>query len=567
MQTAKVICCLLTTLIYISCASASSTEKRLALVIGNANYHAQRLATSTSDADLVARGLQSAGFQVTLARDLGTGQLKKTFLDFIERASEAGPETWIAVYFTGFALQFGGDNYLLPVDMNAEIAAGTDLLRSGVQLSGIARAFSTLRARGTFIILDAARRNPFLIAGQPPASGLAWFTTWPDVLIAYNASPGTVSPDVEDKDHYGSYASAITEMMRDGNSDLVDIFARVRIGVNEATRGTLVPWHNSGLKSPAILGSVAAAGNGEAGHTAPISSLPTQEAYLAALRRDTIDSYADYLADHWKEPEAKRIRALLAVRREAVIWQLTCSAGTPDAFWSYLEFFPEGPHSREARSSLARLNASVSPPTAFKRMEYQVPSPLPDEAAYVDRPLIAFDDPLFGFEALMPTSHDSARDSSATVDSERPVEHASTPPRASAESASWSSLPFTPLPFSSSSLTSGELANKRAVVPPIVAAPSAYSDPVQASNRSTIGSSGQLPDWATLGASPLAASKMTDPLFTGSLARGVSGKSRTANPRTDANATVTAPNPDKPKTPAAARPSLLVAPPTAASAS
>ncbi|WP_407152801.1 caspase family protein [Bradyrhizobium sp. ORS 86] len=543
----------------------------MALVVGNANYRAQRLATSTGDADLVAHALQSAGFEVTLARDLGAGQLKKTFLDFIERTSEAGPDTWIGVYFTGFALQFGGDNYLLPVDMNAEIATGTDLPQSGVQLSEIARTFSNLRAKATFIILDAARRNPFLIAGQPPASGLAWFTTLPDVLIAYNASPGTVSPDVKDKDRYGSYASAVTEMVRDGNSDVVDLFTRVRMRVNEATLGTLVPWHNSGLKSPALLGSVAAASNAEARHTAPISGLPTQHAYLAALRRDTLDSYADYLADHWKEPEAKRIRALLAVRREAVIWQLTCSASTPDALWSYLEFFPEGPHSREARSSLARLNAFISPPTAFKRMEYEVPSPLPDEATYVDRPVIAFDDPSFGFEALMPTSHDNSGASSArpamTVISARPVERTSTSSIASAEAASWSSLPFTPLLFPPSSLISDELAKKRAVVPPIVAVPSAYSDPVQASTRSTIGSSGQFPHWAAFVALPLAATKTTDPLFTGSLARGASGEAGAAYPRTDTNVTVIDPNPDEPKIPAAARPRLLVAPPKAASAS
>src|SRR5471030_3321304 len=49
---------------------AAPSERRIALVIGNANYEAGALPTPANDAGLVAQTLQAAGFDVTGARDL-----------------------------------------------------------------------------------------------------------------------------------------------------------------------------------------------------------------------------------------------------------------------------------------------------------------------------------------------------------------------------------------------------------------------------------------------------------------------------------------------------------------
>ena len=52
-------------------AKAAPSERRIALVIGNANYQAGALPTPANDAGLIAQTLQAAGFDVTGARGIG----------------------------------------------------------------------------------------------------------------------------------------------------------------------------------------------------------------------------------------------------------------------------------------------------------------------------------------------------------------------------------------------------------------------------------------------------------------------------------------------------------------
>src|ERR1700736_2149032 len=86
-------------------AGAASTEKRMALVIGNSAYQAGALATPANDAGLIAQTLQAAGFDVVGARDLDQDSLRRAFRDFLEKASTAGPDTVAFVYLAGFGLQ------------------------------------------------------------------------------------------------------------------------------------------------------------------------------------------------------------------------------------------------------------------------------------------------------------------------------------------------------------------------------------------------------------------------------------------------------------------------------
>src|ERR1700750_2429108 len=52
---------------------------------------------------------------------------------------------------------------------------------------------------------------------------------------------------------------------------------------------------------------------------------------------------------------------------------------------------------RMARRRLAILTAPLEPPATFAMLDYDVPPPPPDEFDYVDRPVLAFGDPDFGF--------------------------------------------------------------------------------------------------------------------------------------------------------------------------
>ncbi len=110
-----------------------------------------------------------------------------------------------------------------------------------------------------------------------------------------------------------------------------------------------------------------------------------------------MQGYEDFLGAYASDPLAKRVRVIVAARREAITWRRSYRTDTPNAYWSYLQRYPRGPHATDARRRLAILTAPLEPPPTFDVIDYDVPPPPPDEFAYIDRPVLAFGDPEFDF--------------------------------------------------------------------------------------------------------------------------------------------------------------------------
>ena len=383
---------------YLSDAAAQQPEKRIALVVGNAAYAKSPLATAANDAGLIAQTLQAAGFDVIGARDLDGDTLRKSFRDFINKAEASGPDTVAMVYLAGYGLQLSGENYFVPV--NSAINRDTDVPIEALRTGDYIRQLASLPLKAGIVVLDAARQQPF-VNGQI-ASGLALVEADPRMLIAFNAAPGTVAP--AEQGPYGIYAQSLAEMIRTGGLPLPEVFNRVRLRVNEASKGAQVPWDSQkvdaaftfferGPDAPAAPppDQVAAI------RSKPIRDLGAQDAYAAVLERDTLPAYEDFLAAYPDDPMAKRVRAIAAARREAITWRRTYRTDTPNAYWSYLQRYPRGPHATDARRRLAILTAPLEPPAAFDVIDYDVPPPPPEEFIYVDRPVLGFGDPEFDF--------------------------------------------------------------------------------------------------------------------------------------------------------------------------
>src|SRR6476646_8834931 len=217
-------------------ACAQQQEKRIALVVGNGAYAKSPLATAANDAGLIAQTLQAAGFDVIGARDLDGDTLRKSFRDFINKAEASGPDTVAMVYLAGYGLQLAGDNYFVPVD--AAINRDTDVPIEALRIGDYARQLASLPLKANIVVLDAARQQPF-VEGQI-ASGLALVEADPHMLIAFSAAPGTVAP--AEQGPYGAYAQSLAEMIRTGGLPLPEVFNRVRLRVNDATKGAQVPW-------------------------------------------------------------------------------------------------------------------------------------------------------------------------------------------------------------------------------------------------------------------------------------------------------------------------------------
>ena len=383
-------------------ARAQQQEKRIALVVGNGAYSKSPLATTANDAGLIAQTLQAAGFDVVGARDLDGDTLRKSLRDFIQKAQASGPGTVAMIYLAGYGVQLAGENYFIPVDSN--ITRDTDIPTEGLRISDYARQLAAIPLKANIIVLDAARAQPFVEGGQQPiASGLALVEPDPNMLIAFNAAPGTVAP--EEPGPYGIYAQSLAEMIRTGGLSLPEVFDRVRLRVNEASKGAQVPWDDQKVsttfsffeRGPDAPPPQAAPDQVAAIRNKPIRDLGVQDAYAAALERDTLPAYEEFLAAYPGDPLAKRVMAIVAARREAITWRRTYRADTPDAYWSYLRRYPRGPHAGDARRRLAILTAPIEPPPTFAMMDYGLPPPPPEEIVYVDRPVLYFSDPDFGF--------------------------------------------------------------------------------------------------------------------------------------------------------------------------
>ncbi|MDN3273139.1 caspase family protein [Frankia sp. RB7] len=411
--THQVVICLLLPILFVAGAlapvRAQQQEKRIALVVGNGAYSRSPLATTANDAGLIAQTLQAAGFDVVGARDLDGDTLRKSLRDFIQKAQASGPGTVAMIYLAGYGVQVAGENYFIPVDSN--ISRDTDIPTEALRISDYARQLAAIPLKANIVVLDAARAQPFIEGGQQPiASGLALVEPDPNMLIAFNAAPGTVAP--EEPGPYGIYAQSLAEMIRTGGLTLPEVFDRVRLRVNEASKGAQVPWDDQKVTAPFAFFERApdapppqtAPDQVAAIRNKPIRDLGVQDAYVAALERDTLPAYEEFLAAYPGDPMAKRVMAIAAARREAITWRRSYRADTPDAYWSYLRRYPRGPHAGDARRRLAILTAPLEPPPSFAMMDYDVPPPPPAEVVYVDRPVLYFSDPDFGFAPPPPPS-------------------------------------------------------------------------------------------------------------------------------------------------------------------
>ena len=367
--------------------AADGDEQRFALVIGNADYPSGALPTAANDAGLIAQTLQAAGFDVIGARDLDGDSLRRTFRDFSEKVSAAGPNAVAFVYLAGHGLQFEGDNYFAGID--SKIDRDVDVPTHALRVNDFIRPLAALKPKALIVVMDTARDHPFAKTGNPLAGGMALVEPPPGVLFAFNAAPGTIAKT--DSEAYGVYAEALAEMIREGGLPIGTMFDRVRLRVNETSQGASLPWHAAKLDVPFMFFERADdAPKTEASHVVhsarqsrPIRAFDeAQDAYYAALERDSLQGYVDFLDAYPDHRLSKRVRAIVAARREAITWRKSRTADTPNAYWTYLDRYPDGPHAYDARRRLDFLTASYDPPPRYTAFVYDDLPPPPVEEIF-----------------------------------------------------------------------------------------------------------------------------------------------------------------------------------------
>ena len=101
----------------LSLAQAQAPAPRAALVIGNADYSFGPLRNPKNDAEAMAKALEEAGFDVTVATDADQTAMENAVHDFGAKLKSRGGVGLF--YFSGHGAQIDGENYLIPVSLTS----------------------------------------------------------------------------------------------------------------------------------------------------------------------------------------------------------------------------------------------------------------------------------------------------------------------------------------------------------------------------------------------------------------------------------------------------------------
>ncbi|MDR2069777.1 MAG: caspase family protein, partial [Spirochaetaceae bacterium] len=179
-------------------ASAAGQEpvrgqaSRFALVIGNSDYrYVENLPNTVNDASDIGEKLSELGYQVDLQLNGDLGAMTRAISGWIRRLSaERSSEGFF--WYAGHGIQVGGENYLLPVDIDAEDEAG--IVYGSYPLGRLLLSLEqTAKNKLNVVVLDACRDNPFQnLAGGSRGLSRGFVTVEhppQDIFIMFSTAP------------------------------------------------------------------------------------------------------------------------------------------------------------------------------------------------------------------------------------------------------------------------------------------------------------------------------------------------------------------------------------------
>ena len=222
-------------------AVAQVSEKRIALLIGNAAYSVTPLANPVNDATDMAAKLKSLGFDVTLMTDRTKEQMDRAIDDFGTKAK--GYDITL-FFYAGHAIQYNGNNYLIPV--NAVLKEERDIEFNCTMIDRALARMEDSNSKLKVVVLDACRNNPFERSWRSAGgSGLSYVNAPTGAFIAYSTAPNRVAQD--GKGRNSPYTSELLKKLDVKQLKIEDLFKQVREGVLEKTNGQQVPWEQSSI--------------------------------------------------------------------------------------------------------------------------------------------------------------------------------------------------------------------------------------------------------------------------------------------------------------------------------
>ncbi len=221
--------------------SSASTEKRVALVIGNSRYESAPLRNPVNDANLVAATLREIGFDVIARTDATLREMQLAIREFSRKIQNGSVGLF---YYAGHGMQSAGRNFLIPIGASIEVEG--DVVLEGLDLNSVLEQMGMAQNRLNIVILDACRNNPFTRSFRSGSQGLAQVNAPAGTFIAYATAPGQTASD--GKGQNGLYTQELMANLRSPGLPIEEVFKRVRVQVKQKSNGVQIPWDASSLE-------------------------------------------------------------------------------------------------------------------------------------------------------------------------------------------------------------------------------------------------------------------------------------------------------------------------------
>jgi formylglycine-generating enzyme required for sulfatase activity len=301
---------------------------RAALVIGNADYPGQPLASAANDARAMAATLAQRGYSVMHYENLS----RDGFLQALQAwQSRLAPEGGNVFYFAGHGMQTGDAARLLGID--AATAAPATLMTRAVRLGQVLEAAAPEHSGKTnLIVLDTCLDNPFgaTVAGPPAAPA--------GILVAYATRPGGVAVD---QAGHGVFTGALLQAMAEGGDDLAPALADAALRVAARSGQRQQPWVDAS-PAPHVAATLVAAA--------------TAEHRRGVLAKDSAEQV------------------------ELTFWDSVKDSSHASDYEAYLQAYPNGRFAALARARVERLKAAAPKTETPKAAPAPSPAPVPPPA-------------------------------------------------------------------------------------------------------------------------------------------------------------------------------------------
>lgn len=268
-------------------------EKRLALVIGNSDYDEGYLKNPVNDALLIAKALDSLGFDIILDTNIET---RRDFINVIRQFGKQRDEYDVAfVYYAGHGIQIGSENFLLPTKESFD--SEDEVLDFGVSVQNILRYLNEVSNKVNILVLDACRNNPFerkwdMQRSLSEGRGLAKIPPPTGSLIAFSTESGSTASDGIDTNSV--YCKSLYKNILKEDISLDQVFRNVRSDVLKSTSGAQRPIEASQL-------------TGETYFLNPKSSIELRKEIINLMlvenlskAKDLVDSYLIFHEDDYQ---------------------------------------------------------------------------------------------------------------------------------------------------------------------------------------------------------------------------------------------------------------------------